>query len=285
MRITGHGSGWGSGPKGGRERADVFRRRHRPGERVTGRVLRRDGPGEAWVDFEGVELLASIQSDPAPGSVLLFTILRLEPDILLQELHVARAAGDPLVPAADAFWTARARFESLSWDARAAAGEKDEPEARERALRSALAEAPDAAEALERTERAAAEVSLLLAARGGPVLGYRPWLLPETLSGEMLTLTNPSSRLSETRFSFTLPGQGQCELRLMSGPDAAGARLYLEHPQLAPAFEKLLVLRGLATSDQAFFKAAPLPPSARAGVLAPLLGAGQPGRPRFARRV
>lgn len=287
MRITGFGGWGGGGSKGqGRDRADAFRRRHRVGERVTGRVLRHESTNHAWVDFEGIELLAGIQSAPAPGSVLLFVILRTEPDILLQELQVARAAGDPLSGVADAFWAARARFESLSWDIRTTAGKAaGGPNARERAFRAALDDAPDAAKVFALAEEAVDAANGLLALRGGMRLGYRPWLLPETLSGETITMPPSKGGITETAHSFTFPGHGQCELRLMEGAEGAGARLLLESMDLAPAFEKLVRLRGLVSDDQDFFTPAPLPLSARAGVLAPLLAAGHGDRPRFARRV
>lgn len=287
MRITGFG-GWGGGGGRGksRDRADSFRRRHRVGERVTGRVLRHESDGYAWVDFEGIELLAGIQSAPAPGSVLLFVVLRTEPDILLQELHVARAAGDPLSGVADAFWAARARFESLSWDVREATGRAEGgPEARRKAFDAALAGAPEAAGAFALAAEAVEAANALLAMRGGARLGYRHWLLPETLSGEMLDLPASRGGIAESAHSFTLPGQGQCELRLMRGPRGAGARLLLEDVRLAPAFEKLVRLRAVVPADMEFLAPAPLPLSSRAGVLAPLLAAGRGDRPRFARRV
>ncbi|WP_461210610.1 hypothetical protein [Desulfocurvus sp. DL9XJH121] len=285
MRIGGYGSGNGGGHGPGRDRAGTFRRRHRVGERVTGRVLGSDTPGQAWVDFEGIELSARIQSNPAPGSLLLFIILSLDPEILLQELHVAQSQGNPMGPAAGAFWAARARFEALSWDVREKTGQaRGGPEAREKAFLAALKAAPEAEKAYAAVIRAVTDVNALLKARGGPMLGYEPWLLPETLSHEILTRRRPKDDGTETGLSFALPGQGQCELRLVSGPGGTGARLFLERPELAGAFEALVRGRGLTPEGLDMPAPATLPPAARAGLLAQIL-ASAPGGLRFARRV
>lgn len=286
MRISGRGF-FGGGSAKGRQRAGEFTRRHRVGERVSGRVLKRERPGYAWVDFEGIELLANIQSDPEPGQRLLFEVMRLEPDILLQELAVARAQGDPLGPAIDLFWAARTRFESAASPLRAELAALPGPEApRREAFAARLAAAPELARAFATVSEAAAAINEIISPRDGGTLDYRPWLIPEALSGEMLTLTRHrqgAAPVLETGFSFLLPPHGQCELRLMASGNDRTARLFLEQTGLAPAFEKLL--RTYVFKDEVqFFSPAPLPREARAGVLAPLLGAGR-GRPRFARRV
>lgn len=294
MRI----SGWGSSNSGGNRRerrgSSVFQGRHRVGERVSGRVLKRERPGYAWVDFEGIELLASIESDPEPGSLLLFQIIRLEPDILLQELHVARAQGDPLGPAVDLFWSARTRFESISTELRKELATLPGPvQPRKDAFETLLGKAPpDLAHGFGQVMQACKAINALLSARGAGRLDYQPWLLPEALSGELIEVSRPRSdpapgqspTLVETGFSFTLPPHGQCEMRLLVSPPAATVRLFLERPGLGSAFETLL--RSFLFVGQAveFFSPANLPPEARAGILAPQLSIGQ-ARPRFARRV
>jgi len=290
MRIQGDGAGPGGGHHGGGDRSGAFRRRHRPGERLTGRVLRREGPGLAWVDIQGLELLASIASDPAPGTVLLFEVLRTDPDILLRELHVARAAGDPLGPAADAFWAARAQFEANAGALRAAleaAGPG--PARREAAFARALAADPGLGALFQTLEQARAATSALTSARGAGSLEYRPWLLPWALSGEMLIAARPASAgaaaLVETAFAFTVPGPGQCELRLIESPPRASARLLAEHPDRARDVLRAMQDAGWPGPEVRFFDPAPLPAAARAGVLAPLLRADPLARPRLSRMV
>jgi len=263
------------------------------GERVTGRVLKRERPGYAWVDFEGLELLTNIESDPEPGSLLLFQIIRLEPDILLQELHVARAQGDPLGPAVDLFWAARTRFETISAGLRKELSDLPGPEQpRKDAFDALLAGTPDLAQGFKQVTQACTAINTLLSARGAGQLDYRPWLLPEALSGELLSIsrtrTNPASEQSptivETGFSFTLPPHGQCEMRLLASPPTITVRLFLEHPGLGPAFERLIRAFLFAGQDVDFFTPSVLPPEARAGVLAPQLSMDR-ARSRFARRV
>jgi len=284
MRISGQGSSFfGGGSRKERDRRAAFTRRHRVGERVSGRVLKRERPGYAWVDFEGVELLANIQSDPDPGTLLLFEVIRLEPDIMLQELSVARSQGDPLGPAIDRFWAARTRFESLSAPLRAElAALEASPDKRRAAFLAGLERDPELAAAFAAVSQAATSVSEQLANRGGGRLDYAPWLAPEALSSELLTRAAASTE--ETAFSFTLPSHGHCEMRLISDPPRRTVRLFLERPELGPAFEDLLRKRLFAGLEVEFFAPAPLPPGARAGLLGPLLGSVL-ARPRFARRV
>ncbi|WP_028586801.1 hypothetical protein [Desulfocurvus vexinensis] len=290
MRIQGDGAGSGGGSHGGGDRPGAFRRRHRPGERLAGRVLRREAPGLAWVDIQGLELLASIASDPAPGTVLLFEVLRTDPDILLRELHVARAANDPLGPAADAFWAARSRFEAHAGalrEAMAAAGA--DPAARQAAFARALAADPGLDALFQTLEQARAAASALTAARGAGSLEYRPWLLPWALSGEMLVAARPAAAgaaaLVETTFAFAVPGPGQCELRLLESPPRASARLLAEHPDRARDVLRAMQDAGWPGPGARLFAPAPLPAAARAGVLAPLLCAASLARPRLSRRV
>ncbi|BBD07980.1 hypothetical protein [Desulfovibrio ferrophilus] len=293
MRISGWGSNNSSDSRKERERSAAFQRRHRIGERVTGRVLKRERSGYAWVDFEGLELLANIQSDPEPGSRLLFQIIRLEPDILLQELHVAQAQGDPLGPAVNLFWATRTRFESASTELRKVLSAMPGPEQQRKVVfELRLAEASDLAHEFQLVIKARDAVNALLATRGEGRLDYRPWLLPDALSGEMLTVKRPEpspaqdqgTAIEETAFSFALPPHGQCEMRLMVSPTTATVRLFLEHTGLAPAFEKILLSFLFSEKSVEFFTPTNLPPEARAGVLAPQLSSGQ-ALPRFARRI
>lgn len=290
MRIRGYGAGTGAGGHGqGGDRPGAFRRRHRPGERLAGRVLRREAPGLAWVDFQGLELLASIASDPEPGETLLFEVLRTDPDIVLREIPVARAAGDPLGPAADAFWAARSQFEANAAPLREALEAAGPGPARRQAAFARALDAAPGLEALFRTlEQARAAASALTAARGAGSLEYRPWLMPRALSGEMLVAGRPArpggEAVTETTFSFAVPGPGQCELRLLESATRASARLLAEHPDKAA--ELLLALRagGWPGERVRLFAPAPLPAPARAGALAALLRAAG-ARPRLSRRV
>lgn len=292
MRISGRGSSGGFGSPSERDRGRAFRRRHRVGERLSGRILRHEAEGLAWVDFQGIELLARIESRHEPGTALLFQVLRLEPDILLQELAVARAHGDPLVPAVDGFWLARSHFETRAGALLTPNDPPPAPDARKRAFFAALdgdQELAAAWKALETTREAA---SALTAARGAGRLDYRPWLLPGARSGEMLFRERPRvspppgepATLAESAFSFSYPRAGQCEVLLWTSGSRASARLHVEHPEAADALVTALSTLAFPGLD-AEFTPTPLPLSARAGLLAPLLSAGPQGGPRFSVQV
>lgn len=288
MRISGFGFG-GSGQGGNKGNTNTFRRRHRVGERVSGRILRRERHGLAWVNFEGVELLAQIETNPEPGSTLLFQIMSLEPEIELKELAVARAMGDPLSPAADTFWAARTRFEAATSSLREElASSTGSPEERKQLFERLVSANEQWAALWHELSTARTNASTILIQRGIGVLEYAPWLLPEALSGELLIVEHTSksgTATLETAFSFMVPGIGQCELKLLETAPTAGARLYLEHPDNAKAAESLLRARMLAHLDVDFHGTSPLPIASRAGVLAPLLTAGPSAPPRFSRRV
>jgi len=292
MRVSGKGasSDFGSTSGQGGNRGNAFRRRHRTGERLSGRILRREAPGLAWVDFQGLELLATIQSDPDPGVTLLFQIICLEPDIRLQELRVARAAGDPLGPAVDAFWAARSQFESRCETLRTTlGGMPGSPAARKTAFCEALLQNAELASGFTALNAARKVVCAYTLARGTGRLEYRPWLLPEALSMEMLVRssldTGSATGLTETALSCNLPGAGQCELRFVQRPPRVSARLLVEHTEAAAAAMEILTRSGFPAPSVQLFDPAPLSPAFRAGVLAPLLACGPGARPRFSRQV
>lgn len=165
MRIgdSGTGGGSGQGPDR-RERSAAFRRRYKPGDRLTGRVLRRERPGLSWVDFTGLTLLAEIPSDPAPGEARLFEVEGTEGRIRLRELGPART---PLPAALDlaAFRRARARFEALAGpllDGLAGLA----PAEREPAFARQVAQDPDLAAAWDEVHAALDSLAADLAALG-----------------------------------------------------------------------------------------------------------------------
>lgn len=289
MRIFGFGSNSSGHNKHQQDRSGTFRKRHRVGERVSGRILRRERPGLAWVNFEGVELLAQIESNPEPGSTLLFQVMQLEPEIELKELAVARSLGDPLSPAADAFWSARTRFEAATAKLRDVLSQHSgSPQERQRAFYEAVKEVPRWRELWQRLVKAQSAASDILTQRGIGGLEYAPWLLPEALSAEMLVVRHSAadgSNTKETAFAFMVPGIGQCELKLLEASDKTDARLFMEYPDKIRAAEKLLHARIFVHIDAAFHGVSSLPPRSRAGVLAPLLTTGAFAAPRFSRRV
>lgn len=282
MRIGNSGTGGGSGlGPDRRERSAAFRRRYKPGDRLTGRVLRRERPGLSWVDFTGLALLAEIPSDPAPGEARLFEVEGTEGRIRLRELGPART---PLPAALDlaAFRRARARFEALAGpllDGLAGLA----PAEREPAFARQVAQDTDLAAAWDEVHAALDSLAADLAALGLGQPGYRPWLLPRARESELAILP-PSGNLHRTDFSFVLPGgpagQGAGEVILLHGPgreSECGARLYLERQAAAPLAAEAALLLAPAGSRTSILGLHPLLPERKGGVLA-ALAAGLAGR-------
>lgn len=72
-------------------RAAAFRRAHRPGQVLHGRMLRFVRGNLAWVNIAGHELLAELRTRPEPGVSLHFLVEQTMPDILLRELDPEEA--------------------------------------------------------------------------------------------------------------------------------------------------------------------------------------------------
>ncbi|NJB67055.1 hypothetical protein GGQ74_000695 [Desulfobaculum xiamenense] len=281
MRIGGYG-GNGSGDGSGRDRnrADTFRGRHRLGERLSGRLIAYERPGLARIDFQGLELTARIESTPLPlpGQFVLFRVLRLVPEIVLQELGVSDGGNDPLFAALHAFWAARATLESRTHALRAdIAAQNTTLSERHDAWLDGVSRTTDIGDAWAAIAHALAALNALLTSRGPWRADYQPWLLPEALSSEIL-LDSALMRGEggEAGFSFSLPDEGQCEIRIYAAPPRATCRLSMEHPAPSPRLHQAaldLVPAGLAAS---VLPPQPLPQDAHAGVLA-RLAQGGPG--------
>jgi hypothetical protein len=67
-------------------RTNEFRKKYRQGDRVQGRVLTRPQDGLAWVDFNGLPLLARILTPVPRGQRVLFLIASLHPEIVLRQI-------------------------------------------------------------------------------------------------------------------------------------------------------------------------------------------------------
>lgn len=94
MRIHGQNSssaGFG-GHKQDSERSERFRRGHRVGQKVQGRIVEWENQELAWVEIDGQRLLAQVNHDSALGLTRQFLVLKLSPEIVLKEI-TGRAKG------------------------------------------------------------------------------------------------------------------------------------------------------------------------------------------------
>ncbi len=232
MRIGGYGSGFGGYGDGGQERGQLFRKRHRVGDRLRGVMLRWEAEGLAWVNVEGQELLAEIATRPEPGQYLYFLVRSLVPEIVLQEILPASVGAQAAFPdLARTFWSARTRFESslrnreLRWPGKNAAERKT-------AFFSLLAQDTHLALEFAALLGPLSWLNLGLKARGAGRIYYLPWLLHEPLACELLATGRQlaSGSVTELALGFDHLDMGHCELQVLLQGKRAGVRLLAEHP-------------------------------------------------------
>ncbi|MFW5733719.1 MAG: hypothetical protein ACOCWR_01535 [Oceanidesulfovibrio sp.] len=239
MRIRGSGSGYsGYGGRGGDERRQAFRRKHRVGDRVRGVMFGWESPGLAWVEVSGVKLLASLDSGPEPGAHLAFLVKSLDPDIVLQELPPAAGGESILAEAAAEFWVGRAAFEHAMREHPPPDLPEDiagHPGAAGR-LREHLLAHPAALAAWLRAQAMAEAVNAELVPSRGLMLRYRPELMPQGRDHELLVAVHGG----ELAWACTLPLWGRCQVRILRHGPVAGARVFLERPEHAEPLRRIL---------------------------------------------
>ncbi|WP_018123994.1 hypothetical protein [Desulfovibrio oxyclinae] len=203
MRIRGGGRYSGDRTS----RSESFKRSHRVGQKVRGRILRWEDEDLAWVNIDGDPLLANIPSGPAPGSVLAFKVISLNPQIHLQALH--GGGGGNLAPALTGvmgFTKARQTFESLIRPH--AASLQDQPLAERILTLTELLRTPEIGEAHARVQTAVDGINTLGADR---TLSYTPLLLP-TAREQATFVKRGVGEFFEVVHEFTLGEFGDCQL-------------------------------------------------------------------------
>ncbi|MHC1701252.1 MAG: hypothetical protein AB9900_09785 [Humidesulfovibrio sp.] len=276
MRIKGYGTGQQGRPGPGRERADSFRARHSIGERIKGRVLRRDPSGLYWVQVGGEELLARLEVQTEPGDALLFVVRALVPEIHLQALQ-GDSPQDDLPGLVQRFRTARAAFESQAEPLFGVLARTPPMlSQRQEAFGLALRGNAEAAGLFAQAQALLQRINESLPAGHGALALYEPWLLPGVRRQEIIR-KNTSNGFVEASLSGFRPACGGLELRLMSRAGECSLRLMAEHPdKTGPLQVELaaLVRDGLGVEAQ-FLTVTKLAAHAGAGVLSELLGDSQ----------
>jgi len=268
-------------------RIEAFRRAHRVGQRLTGRLLRWEGEGLGLVNIQGHELTALVASQPAPGQTLCFVVERLYPEVVLKELH-GGPGGDP-GPAVlfNDFRQARAMADKAlaPLEARLASLELANPLERKHAFFDLAARDKAVLTPLARLLASVHALNALLEPAHGVTLASPNWLLPQVKSRELLTFHSLEDQPQETHFFCILPRLGRCEIRMY----ALGARLSLKaftEADIPKATVAKVLAKVLPQADKAdFLGAFPLPPQSRAGIVARLLGLDTAASFSFERRV
>ncbi|MGE4298744.1 MAG: hypothetical protein AB7E47_12000 [Desulfovibrionaceae bacterium] len=277
MRISGSGVGGGGGQNRPDSRKERFRRAHRVGDRLTGRLLRWQAEGLAWVEVDGQEMLARIESRPAPGQELAFLVLRLDPDIELKELA---DGGDPFGQAGpggapamvlQGFWSLRNQLDSLLptlFPLAAACAPPDAPAplpdraTRKRAFLAAVgadARAMALYAALLDRQR---EINYHLAARNIGTLRYVPWLVPGARDQELFVTATPQAGAPKADIAFGCHTRalGAVLARLLHADGRTAVRLFVERPDATAELAALCATLLPEGSAAVFLGAGPLPP-------------------------
>jgi hypothetical protein len=229
MRITGNGTGFGQ-QGAGRDRAAAFRARHSIGQRIKGRILRREPNGLYWVQVGGEELLARLEVQADQGDELLFIVRALTPEIMLQALSGGISAGD-LPGLVQRFRAAREVFEVSGSEMFAALQAiPPDPSLRREAFQKALEARPDSAANFAKVLALLAQINSSLGEEQTAVALYQPWLLPMRRRQEMLRRERGDGG-TETSTSAVDPLAGDFELRLRVGNDASSLVLTAEKPE------------------------------------------------------
>ena len=268
MRITGFGTGFGQGG-GERDRAAAFRARHSIGQRVKGRILRKDSSGLTWVLVGGEELLARLEVAANPGDELFFIVRALSPEIMLQALQPGQSAAD-LPGLMQRFRAAREVFEQQdSGLLEAHAATPPDPAQRTASFQAALSASPGASERLAKVLDLLGQINASLDPAQNAEALYLPWLLPGLRRQEafrrgetwVLSAASPACGGVEARLVLR---PGQCALRLLCQLPAKGGPLQAEAAVCCCA-------RAWARRRRS--RAGPLSrPTPSGGVLAELLG-------------
>jgi len=230
MRITGYGAGFGQ-DSGNRDRAAAFRAKHSIGQRIKGRILRREQNDLYWVQVGGEELLARLEVQASPGDQLMFIVRALTPEIQLQALTPGMSAGD-LPGLVQRFRAAREVFEIQ--DAALFATLQalpPQPGLRHEAFRQALATQPDSALRLAKVDEILEQINASLGVGMKAVALYEPWNLPWTRRLEMLRQARAGG--FETALSAVEISAGSFEARLSVQQD--DIRLMLGRTNPRPA--------------------------------------------------
>jgi len=267
VRITGFGAG-GQPPGGERDRAAAFRARHSIGQRVRGRILRREQNGLTWVLVGGEELLARLEVPAEPGDELFFIVRALSPEIMLQALPPGQAAAD-LPGLVQRFRAAREIFEQQDAGLfEPLMGLPPSPGARHKAFQAALAKSPAAADRLAKVLDILGQINAGLDPAAGLEALYLPWLLPALRRQEAWR------KAESAALSAGSAACGGLEARLALRPGLCALRLLCQFPAKSGPLQaeaEALAREGLGLETEvtasALTRATP-----RGGVLGELLG-------------
>lgn len=258
LRI-GYGSSGSGLSQNPRDKAAAFRRAHRVGQVLHGRILRWIRGNLALVNVSGQELVAELHTRPESGVPLRFLVAQLIPDILLREIgeeEAARYATHPQPDSTHAYLAARDALDALLherfWPHHSPPTSPQAAPLSARALfADFVARHDDALTLFTELHRYRQAVNRLLAAANAGVLQYLPWLLPAARAVELLSARGEHGTVRLT-IGAIFPGHGRSLIQCLAGSERIAYRLFLERTDAAPALEVLCLQRDAGRPASAF---------------------------------
>ncbi len=272
MRISGYGAGFGQGSDS-RDRAAAFRARHSIGQRVKGRILRREPSGLYWVQVGGEELLARLEVQADAGDQLVFIVRALTPEIMLQALREGVDAGD-LPGLVQRFRAAREVFETQASALLALLSTlPPQPALRREAFAQAMERHPEDAARFAKTLALLEQINASLPADQQGRGLYLPWLTPSLRRQEMIRRPKPDNGL-ELHLSALSADCGDVDARLVVSPTSSRLSLFAAQPErTAPLQVEFAALaRESYPLEPAMLGPTRLKPNPLGGVLSELFG-------------
>ena len=270
MRIRNSGTGF-RGFGGGESRSDSFRKKHKRGQKVRGKLLNRISDDMAWVSIDGDKLLAQIQPAHQEGAHLTFIVKQLTPDIILKEVFEFSSGNANALDMASSFDTARTLFENKFRPIQHTLNAANAPSRLGKFI-ELLASTP----ALHTTFKDAVICAQTISANLDGRMLYQPWLVPE---GRRQTTfirsftkqdTNP---LIETIVEFEHSKWGLVQVEFLYKKPKVGYKLKLQNPAQSNSLLHYLTARsypGLTTKIECL-GVKKLPQNKHGGILSELI--------------
>lgn len=230
------------------QRAATFRRTHRVGQVLHGKVLRWVRGGMAWVHVGGHELLAELQARPEQGVPLRFLVVQLVPEIILREVAEEDAANARamLVPqvVVREYLAARDALDGMLherlWpDVAVSAGpSKGDGRAVLRAFAEFMEQDAPALTGYTAVQRALFGVNHLLQSAAVGRLWYLPWCMPRARGIELLVHATGRDAARYT-LGANLPVLGHTLVQCLAATERMAYRLFLERDSHAELVERV----------------------------------------------
>ncbi|WP_421902667.1 hypothetical protein [Maridesulfovibrio sp.] len=275
MKISRFGNrGFSGGGNKSSARSAMFRKRFSVGDVLQGKLIKWYQPRLGWVIIEDLELLASIQTNAAPGDILTFHVQQLYPDIILKEINPDHLNGQgTYINPADVtreFVSNRAAFQSQANSIIKQLSKEKVASAEERKIRflTLLEDDVKTAVIFFKTLDCAAKLNSVLKSTR---LYYMPWLVPCGLNQEIVLKTradkeNPDNSFYELLFSLDLPPSTPARFKVMYKKPQCGFKLLADDPRL-----KAILEPEFKTNFPEFLGSEHIPPHNAGGVLSELL--------------